>query len=631
MFKRLTTWSCLATILLIQGCQTNASTDSQLASPIKANLPALKKVTKQPNILWIITDDQRADSIAAFNRDQRGENASALGYVESPNIDKLAQEGVMFTHAYNNSPACAPSRSSMIMGLYPHHSGRFGFERTHDQHDLMTKPIPVALRDKGYQTALFGKQGVRIYEYKNGNTWNSLGFYDTVVDMKNDLAHNNLTDFVKIDHFDKEWKHIGKTERFIFPEERVVNLPVNKGFDSSTSAIDKELDILRSYTRSQETLIIGGVSSKPAGETLDGYILKSFQQYLSNQNQSYQTDYNKKLSGPNTSKPLMVNLGFHFPHTPVLPPKSFRDKFKNKHYDVPDFSRDELKKLPPQLRTVFNRLKTDELTPEEKQQAIADYYAFCAYGDYLIGQAVESFKEYNKKLDQEYLILLTVGDHGWQLGEQGIEAKFSPWNTSNQGIIIAVDSTKKRFPQGHVFNQFTEYVDIAPTLLGAAGIDLAAEGKHLDGFDLAQIIRDKELKRDYVIGELNVFNTPRAYLRAERFAFSMRVRKENGFPGHGYEPGENIKWVYSASAEQVEMALYDLHCDTNEQNNVAYDKAYEKVAIALRKKLTDIIVGDGRVEVNWLKPNRYYVSDFSIGAHDRKLNGVENLFPKECH
>lgn len=620
----------MISMLSILGCsQSKVNQTQQVPTATKNNLNVLTKTKEKPNILWIITDDQRADSIAAFNKSQTGNQHSKLGYVYSPNIDKLAKEGVMFTHAYTNSPACAPSRSSMIMGLYPHHSGRFGFERTHDQHDLMTRPIPVVLRDEGYQTALFGKKGVRIYQYKNGPTWKSLGFYDQVIDMKNDLALKNQTDFAKIDHYDENWKHTGKTERFIFPNQRIIDLPVAKDFDPASSEIDQELELLRSYTRSQKTLIIGGQSPQPAGETLDGHILKSFKQYLASQDKSYKTPTGKAFSGPKSEQPLMVNLGFHFPHTPVLPPKSFRDQFKNKQYQIPNFSQQEVSKLPKQMAKLYQNLKTSDLTEAEKQQAIADYYAFCAYGDHLIGQAVEAFKEYNQAQGKDYLILLTVGDHGWQLGEQGIEAKFSPWNTSNQGVLVVVDSKQQRFPKDKIVNDFVEYVDIAPTLLAAAGVDVTQE-THLDGFDLAKVIRTPSLKRDYVIGELNAIVGPRVYLRSKEFAFSMRVRKQNGFPGQGYAPGENIKWALTAPDQQLEMALYDLSCDTNEQNNVAYDKEYQVLTNFFRDKLRNITLGDGRVEVNWSKPNSYHISNFALGAHNHKLGGLEQLTRPSC-
>ncbi|MDU0352843.1 hypothetical protein RS130_01925 [Paraglaciecola aquimarina] len=82
---------------------SNQRQASQYAQPIDV---IQKKSTQKvkPNILWILTDDQRADSIAAVNLALRGTKESELGYVESPNLDALAEEGVLFPLAYNQSP-----------------------------------------------------------------------------------------------------------------------------------------------------------------------------------------------------------------------------------------------------------------------------------------------------------------------------------------------------------------------------------------------------------------------------------------------------------------------------------------------------------------------------------------------
>ncbi|MDU0355135.1 sulfatase-like hydrolase/transferase [Paraglaciecola aquimarina] len=584
-----------------------------------------KSEAHQPNILWIVTDDQRADSIAAFNQATTGKAESALGYVASPHIDALAKDGVMFTHAYNNSPACAPSRDSMLMGLYPHHSGRYGFEQTHNEHDLATKPIPQVLKENGYQTVNIGKSGYRVYEWQNKPTWNSLNFYDLEVNYKNDLNKNGLTDFYKETKKAKGITNI--RELYYFPDKRVHEtwLVKNNETIAPDPTLDKELHILRAYSRKNTEMILGGQSPKPAGETLDGHIVKTFQQYLANPNSRYKTNFKRTIQGPDNTKPLMVNLGFHLPHTPVLPPKSFRDQFKNKHYQVPDFSLEERNKLPPQLQKLSEVMDMSGLSDKDKQQAIADYYAFCAYGDALIGEAIESFKQYSKQNNQEYVIVLTVGDHGWQLGEQGIEAKFSPWNTSNQGVMIVAESSPKAFLRNTVHSGFVEYVDIAPTIYGAAKIEKSKIDTPLDGYDLAEVLADKGKSRDYVLGEINHVVGPRAFIRSDNFAFSMRTRPKNGKPGQGFAPGEDIKWAYTASPDKVEMALYDLRCDPNEQNNIAYDKSYHKITAYFRKKLADIMLGDGRVEIDWKKTNSYKVTNFAKGADDKKIDGLPSM------
>lgn len=175
------------------------------------------------------------------------------------------------------------------------------------------------------------------------------------------------------------------------------------------------------------------------------------------------------MEGADTSKPQYLHLGFHLPHTPVLPPKSFRDRFREKSYDLPKFDPGEMEKLPEQLKQLYKAMKADDMTEEEKQAAVQDYYAFCAYGYRLVGEAVDAFKSYCEKNEQEYLIVFTIGDHGWHLGEQGIMAKFGPWTQSVANAVIVVSSDKEKVPAGKVYSDLTEFVDLAPTLLKEAG------------------------------------------------------------------------------------------------------------------------------------------------------------------
>jgi arylsulfatase A-like enzyme len=324
-----------------------------------------------------------------------------------------------------------------------------------------------------------------------------------------------------------------------------------------------------------------------------------------------------------------VHLSFHLPHTPVLPPKEYREIFKKKKYNIPGFSTDELSNFPPQLVTLYNECKADGLTDEEKLQAIRDYYAFCAYGDALIGEAVEAFKGYCRKNQQEYLIIFTVGDHGWHLGEQGIMAKFGPWKQSIHDAVIVVSSDKKKIPPGKVVPELVEYVDFVPTMLAAAGVDIRqAEYDYLDGYDLAEVVADPEgNRREYILGELNVVCGHRAFMRTKDFAFSMRTRDRWDFASYD-NLNADIMWALTCDRPKADMALYDLRTDPLEKHNVANDRKYEELADWFRKKLGNIVLGDGRVEADWTKVNCYSISNFAGGADDKKLNIPTRLIPE---
>jgi len=101
-----------------------------------------------PNILWLCTDQQRFDTIAALG---------APGY-HTPNLDRLCREGVTFTHAYCQNPICTPSRASFLTGLYPsaHHVNQNGnayFPERMSEH-LVTRRLA---EEAGYRCGLIGK------------------------------------------------------------------------------------------------------------------------------------------------------------------------------------------------------------------------------------------------------------------------------------------------------------------------------------------------------------------------------------------------------------------------------------------------------------------------------------------
>ena len=107
----------------------------------------------QPNIIFILTDDQRWDAMGAAGNE----------IIHTPHMDQLAQEGVHFTNAFVTTPICAASRASFLTGLY---------ERTHD-YTFQTPPLakryidmsyPKLLKDAGYRTGFFGKLGVNFHQ-----------------------------------------------------------------------------------------------------------------------------------------------------------------------------------------------------------------------------------------------------------------------------------------------------------------------------------------------------------------------------------------------------------------------------------------------------------------------------------
>ncbi|WP_448248924.1 sulfatase-like hydrolase/transferase [Thalassotalea agariperforans] len=622
----------ISLLMLITGCQQN--------SVAPTDTTANNSLTKaKPNILWIITDDHRPDSIASYNKAVYNSQQSPLGYVESANADKLAAQGVLFTQAFTNSPVCAPSRASMHSGRYPFRSGRYAFELSHNAPDFSKPLVSEHLQAAGYGTAMFGKEDHYFFRWGPGQ-----GFYknpkqfETRVHFKHDLQKYDIGDiFVKAHYGDKAGNSIpvGLTEVVVYPDGkkrsyfvRRNNAPLNAEDIKAIEDTDKEFDLLRAHTRASNKTIIGGENPNPKDQTIDANIVTELRRYLSNANKEYKTLAGLSRHGVDPNKPLFLNLGFHFPHTPVLPPKSVRERFKNKTYNLPKFNEKHLDKLPPQLQQYYQTLKMYGLNDEEMQQAIQDYYAFAAHGDELVGEAVTAFKEYSEQNNQPWVIIYTIGDHGWHLGENGITGKATPWQQSVNNAVIVVSSDKSVVPAGIVNQDIIEFVDFAPTILSFAGIDVNSKTfDYLDGVNLIDVANGKAKKRQYALGEISVISGHRAYLHSERFRFSMRTRPFKGFIPND-KIGENLKWALEAPVEDVELSLYDLKYDPLEHNNLANEKEYQALANWFRHKLANIVLGDGRIEVDWSKENHYILSNFAKGADDKKLDIPQQLIPR---
>ena len=112
-----------------------------------AKLPAQ---TKRPNIIFILTDDQRFDAISYVG------NPLAT----TPEMDRLAREGTYFNHAMVTTPICAASRASILSGVYER-SHRFDFSTGDIPERYLAQSYPAVLRQAGYRTGFYGKFGVK--------------------------------------------------------------------------------------------------------------------------------------------------------------------------------------------------------------------------------------------------------------------------------------------------------------------------------------------------------------------------------------------------------------------------------------------------------------------------------------
>ena len=133
---------------------------SGLALPLC--MPQIIQAQQQPNIIFIMTDQQRADAVGC----------SGNGRIITPNIDSLASDGYYFSNAYTAAPSSTPARAGLLTGMSPWHHGMLGYGRVAEHYRY---ELPQMLRDCGYLTLGVGK----MHWYPQNV---SHGFHATFVD-----------------------------------------------------------------------------------------------------------------------------------------------------------------------------------------------------------------------------------------------------------------------------------------------------------------------------------------------------------------------------------------------------------------------------------------------------------------
>ena len=166
-----------------------ATTGLALAGAATSAAP-LARSERKPNLLFIWTDEQRADTMAAY-----GNRA-----IHAPNLNKLARESVVFENAYATQPVCTPNRSAVMTGLWPHASGCI---KNNIPLPADIPCLPEILDDPDYHTAYMGKWhlGDEIFAQHGFRQWAAIedGYSGYYSDSRDKSERSGYHHFL-IDH-----------------------------------------------------------------------------------------------------------------------------------------------------------------------------------------------------------------------------------------------------------------------------------------------------------------------------------------------------------------------------------------------------------------------------------------------
>jgi len=302
---------------------------------------------KKKNILFLLTDQQRYDTLSCNN----------LSQCQTPVVDELAKNGFNFSYAYTPIALCSPARGSIMTGLYPHNHGQLtntgdNFNGVFDKNIIDKKTWTKVLNDNGYLNGYIGKW--HLPKEGDNSLWglNKWDLYRTYYDELKETGIKNFYDYHGSHLMDSEWG--------------VSNPPV-----WGKSGL--------SYDQMQETW--------SANKTID--MIKDFK---------------------DKDNPFMVMTSFKGPHWDYMVPEPYDTMYDPKsiekwgNFDDPFINKPEI-----QQKEIL-RWNAGHLTWKDWQGMIAAYWGYCTFIDHEIGRIISYLKEKNLYEDTIIIFSTDHGD-----------------------------------------------------------------------------------------------------------------------------------------------------------------------------------------------------------------------------
>ncbi|WP_420115142.1 sulfatase [Pseudactinotalea sp.] len=345
---------------------------------------------------------------------QRYDALGAAGnpHISTPNLDRLGEQGARFTRCYTQSSVCAPSRASLMTSRYVHNHGLWanGVDINPDE-QLFTR----ALADAGYDCGLVGK--FHLGAALGGRT------------------EPRIDDGFRVFHWSHDPYVRGENAYHAWLEDHfpgVLDEAIERG---GNGAIDR-LPTDQHYSR-----WIGE-------ETID---------FLA--------------SGRDRDKPFCFIVNFFDPHHGFGSPAEYRDRYDADALPRPITS--DLSTKPPIYTEASQASYAGadrgfvDYAPEEVQDAIAHYYAMVTLIDDEVGRILHALEE--QGLAEDTIVIFT-SDHGEMLGDHQMMLK-GPMMFDCSVRVPLLMRWPAGIPAGTVREELVEWIDLAPTLLAAAGVD----------------------------------------------------------------------------------------------------------------------------------------------------------------
>jgi arylsulfatase A-like enzyme len=449
---------------------------------------------ERPNIVFIEVDDLTAKYLGCFG----------AKFAKTPNIDALAASGTVFDNAVCQGTMCAPSRNSIITGLYPHNMGFY----LNGQMQALPKGVwtfPKALKQEGYSTLWVGKchirpdqtgmkAGTRV-EKKDKAMQSEMGFdyvYQSegrvviLKNMKKKVADADEDKGEKIKGDKAAKKEARKEAKQADRKEAKANGGTTKKNNEITDWVNGE-DAYGDYLFS-----VGKLNTFLKEEGKVPTTLDENTEYLDGH---FATKALEAIKNYKEEKPFFMWVNFSCPHGPFDVPQKYHDMFKGVKFPAPIDPTAEQFKVPAALKT-----NKSTLTPATIPAEQAAYSAAIAYMDGQVGRIVDFIRS---SRFSDNTIIVFFSDQGISVGDHGLEHKSTLYKeVLNPALIV----NYKNFKASRV-SEPIELLDLAKTTLDIAGAKEQAMKGCPNGHSLLPLLngKGKYTRKGVAFGEIENF------------------------------------------------------------------------------------------------------------------------------
>ncbi|NWQ39623.1 arylsulfatase [Bacillus sp. EB106-08-02-XG196] len=394
----------------------------------------------KPNILLMMVDQMRGDCLSMLDHP----------VVDTPNIDQLARNGVLFKNAYTATPTCVPARASVLTGMSQTSTGRVGYQEKIPWTYHHT--LPGELAKAGYHTQAVGK--MHVFPARN-----LVGFHNVVL-------HDGYLHYNRFKHQNLE------AESFNFSGDDYL-LWLKERAGTETDLIDLGLDCNASTVARPWHL--------PEALHPTNWVVTQSIDFLRRRD---------------PTKPFFLKMSFVRPHPPFDPPQVFFDMYKD--LELPDPPVGDWAEPEDLERAGYNPITYKGKVPKNRlKRAQAAYYALITHIDYQIGRFLIAMEEHGVLNNT---VILFVSDHGELLGDHHLFRKALAYEGSAKVPFILSDpGNVLGLKKNQVAKEVVELRDIMPTLLDAAGVEIP---NSVDGKSVLPLLNEKPGEwREYIHGE----------------------------------------------------------------------------------------------------------------------------------